>query len=428
MRQQTKKVSMEKALPVFSADWIAHSTYHQDNRTFGLFNKYRLSSAYQPIYSLAHKRIVGYEALIRAEDSENSPVRPDLLFRNNGDLSRVVFLDRLCRFMHISNFQASGDDINWLFLNISPQTIVHGPKFGSFFRDLLEKHKFPSHRIVIEITEYPISDEDNKRLVESVKYYQELGCLIAIDDFGAGHSNFDRIWTLKPQFVKLDRSMLLRASVHGNIRQLLPGIVSLLHQAGALVIMEGIETEAQTIIAIESDIDMVQGFFFAKPHHDFSSLSKAIPQFNSLFDSYKKAEVLRGKEFQQTYQRYRKSFLTAVSLLQDGCSLIDSSKPLFEDDAVIRCWLLDTTGKQIGSTITSHIHAAKIDPRFRPLKDANSADWFRRHYMQRAIMHPEQLQVTRPYLSITGAHMCTTLSMMFKSNTGDIILCCDLKA
>jgi len=422
MKDCTKKTAFSD----LSVEFIAQSTCHENGRTFGSFRDFRLASAYQPIFSLAHKRIVGYEALVRAEDSGKQPVRPDTLFGREEDLPDVVFLDRLCRYIHIDNFKAFPDDINWLFLNVAPQTIMHGKRFGAFFSALLEKFNFPPYRIVIEIVEYPISVEDNIRLIETVKYYQELGCLTAIDDFGAGHSNFDRVWTLKPDIVKLDRSMLERASNQAEIRQLLPGIVSLLHQAGSLVIMEGIETEAQTIIAMESDVDMVQGFFFAKPHHDLVGLSGIMPPFAELFETYRSSEALRGKEFQKTQLRYHKRFLAAVTLLQESCSLKDSSEPLFEDDTVIRCWLLNPSGKQIGNTITSRSHADKSDLRFKPLDDANSADWFRRHYMRRAIMHPGQLQITRPYLSITGAHMCSTLSMMFKAPSGDVILCCDL--
>ncbi|MCG8634165.1 MAG: hypothetical protein MI863_10080 [Desulfobacterales bacterium] len=47
--------------------------------------------------------------------------------------------------------------------------------------------------------------------------------------------------------------------------------------------------------------------------------------------------------------------------------------------------------------------------------------------MKRAILHPEQLQITRPYLSITGAHMCVTLSMKLSCPSGESVLCCDLK-
>lgn len=420
---------MKEALPVYSADIVAQAAHHEGEKAYGFFQGLRLSSVFQPIFSLAHKRIVGYEALVRAVNIQGKPVRPDLLFQRGDDLAGTVFLDRLCRHLHLENFQTfPNDDINWLFLNVSPQTITHGRNFGSFFTDLLERHSLPPHRVVIEIVEHPFSTDNNRHLTETIKYYQDLGCLTAIDDFGAGHSNFDRIWTLKPDLVKLDRSMLELATSRKEIRQLLPGIVSLLHQAGALVIMEGIETEAQAIIAMESDIDMVQGYYFAKPHHNLNMLSETRPPFEALFGTYKTMEAALGNRLQKTYQRYYKQFLTTVALLQEGCAFIDSTEPLFEDDTVIRCWLLDPSGQQIGSTITSRAHAGKNNPKYRPLEDARSADWYRRHYMKRAIMHPGQLQITRPYLSITGAHMCITLSMMFKGVAGDIILCCDLKA
>ncbi|MFZ3046258.1 MAG: EAL domain-containing protein [Desulfatirhabdiaceae bacterium] len=418
---------MKETSPVYSTDFIGLSTRRVDGQTCGIFKDCRLSSAYQPVFSLAHKRIVGYEALIRAENFQKQAIRPDDLFRPEESLSDIVLLDRLCRYIHIDNFQAFGDKINWLFLNVSPQTIIYGKDFGSFFGSVLDKFDLPSYRVVIEIVEHPISGSDNIRLIETVEYYHELGCLIAIDDFGAGHSNFDRIWTLRPDIVKLDRSMLLRAASRDNIRQLLPGIVSLLHQAGSLVIIEGIETEEQAIIALESDADMVQGFFFAKPHHDLSELSGIAPAFRSLFESYKAYESLRGKEFQRSYHRYHKPFQAAVTLLKAGNSLADSSQPLFEDCSIIRCYLLEPSGLQIGYTVTCQMYADKADLRFKPLEDAKSADWFRRHYLRRAILHPGQLQITRPYLSITGAHMCCTLSMMIQIPSGDTILCCDLR-
>ena len=208
----------------------------------------------------------------------------------------MFFLDRLCRYIHVENFQNFGDPINWLFLNIAPQTIIHGKEFGTYFKELLEKFNMPSHRIVIEIVEYPISSQDSGHLVDTIKFYQDLGCLTAIDDFGAGHSNFDRIWTLKPDIVKLDRSMLLHAENRPDIRQLLPGIVSLLHQAGSIVVMEGIENEAQATIALESDVDLVQGYFFSKPSKDLALVSSQKPPFEKLFNNYKASETLRGQE------------------------------------------------------------------------------------------------------------------------------------
>ena len=111
----------------------------------------------------------------------------------------------------------------------------------------------------------PISAEDETRLALAFEYYRTLGCLIVIDDFGAGYSNFDRIWRLKPDIVKIDREMTRRATVEPLARRMFAGIVSVLHEAGALVCVEGIETEAEALCATDADADLVQGHYFAPP-------------------------------------------------------------------------------------------------------------------------------------------------------------------
>ncbi len=168
--------------------------------------------------------MVGHEALVRVKDKTNTPVSPAALFEKERSAADTIHLDRLCRYIHLHNYRILKDEINWLFLNVSPQTISSGKAYGSYFSDLLEAFDFPAHRIVIEVVEHPI--EDNDLLMETIGYYKDLGCLIAIDDFGAGHSNFDRIWTLRPDIVKLDRSFMVRAGRNPDVRNILPGIVT----------------------------------------------------------------------------------------------------------------------------------------------------------------------------------------------------------
>ncbi|CAN0573754.1 unnamed protein product, partial [Ectocarpus sp. 12 AP-2014] len=205
-----------------------------------------LRTALQPIYSISHKRVVGYEALIRAFDTDNSAVLPIHLFGLPASNAENLLLDRLCRYLHIRNYSGFHDQLNWLFLNVSPQVVTSGSRADAFFGQLLEKTGLPPHRIVMEIVEQPTDDAD--RLRETVAYYQKLGCLTAIDDFGAGHSNFERIWNLSPDIVKLDRKLLTRATDDHKARQILNWIVSLLHQSGCLVLLEGVETRDQALI------------------------------------------------------------------------------------------------------------------------------------------------------------------------------------
>ncbi|MCG8617616.1 MAG: EAL domain-containing protein [Desulfobacterales bacterium] len=391
----------------------------------GKFNALKLKTALQPIYSLAHKRVVGHEALVRVSDTGGTPVSPAALFDRDRSTAETIHLDRLCRFIHVHNYRTMDNPINWLFLNVSTMTICAGRDYGSYFKELLEFHNFPAHRIVIEVVEHPIGDND--RLLETIAYYKELGCLIAIDDFGAGHSNFDRIWTLQPDIVKLDRSFMVRSDHNARIRHILPGIVTLIHQAGSLVLMEGIETREQAMLAIESDVDFVQGYFFSKPFTALDTPSPDFDGFDALLADYKTESSLSEARFRKDIQTYRALFADTVKQLKEGTPMALACRKLLSAREAVRCYRIGTDGIQIGHTLVADNYKGGNDKRFRPLEDANSADWFRRHYLKRAIYHPDQLQVTRPYLSIAGAHMCVTLSMKFTCPSGECVLCCDLE-
>lgn len=415
-----------KKKPDLSLEKIALHTIELDGRTLGLFDSYLLDSAFQPIFSLAHKRIVGYEALLRPRGSDGISVSPAKLFAQDMGPDKMVFLDRLSRYIHVKNFMRIGDNVNWLFLNVAPYVMIHGSEYGPFFKNMLDDSLLSSHRVVVELVEEP--EADFKALETSINYYRETGCLLAIDDFGAGHSNFERVWSMRPHIVKLEQGMIKRADEQPRIRRMLPGIVDLLHQSGSLVLVEGIETVEQAIIALESDVDFVQGYFFARPTTDLDTASLCRHDFDSLFKVFKNNSTINHSNIKTRYQDYRRLFCKSVNECRMGEPLGKASEILFSNDSVIRCYLLDPSGIQIGPTIVSPRAIHRCDPRFGPLHDARSADWFRRHYLRRAVLHPEQLQITRPYMSITGEAVCITLSVMFESPEGAMVFCCDIES
>jgi len=421
---KSPKVFNENQKPDLSLKSVALNSVEHEGRTIGMFESYLLDSAFQPIFSLAHKRIVGYEALLRPKGMDGIPVSPAMLFNKPMEPWQVVLLDRLCRYIHAKNFMRIADDLNWLFLNIAPYVMIHGSEFGPFFKSMLEDAGISPHRVVVELVEEP--EADLRALEASINYYRETGCLLAVDDFGAGHSNFERVWSMHPHIVKLEQGMITRAGNQPRIRQMLPGIVDLLHQSGSLVLVEGIETEEQAFIAIESDVDFVQGYFFAKPTTDLNSVASCSHDFDRLFSKFKNASLQNHSNIKIKYEDYRRLFCKAVNDCRMNKNLEDACIHLFAQESVIRCYLLDPSGIQIGPTIVSPHAVHKSDPRFTPLHDARSADWFRRHYLRRAVLHPEQLQVTRPYMSITGEAVCITLSVMFESPGGSRVFCCDV--
>ncbi|MCL7946097.1 EAL domain-containing protein [Marinobacter sp. ATCH36] len=386
----------------------------------------KLRTALQPIFSISHKRIVGYEALIRAFDTDNAAVLPLHLFELPCSDAENLLLDRLCRYLHIRNYSNFQDQLNWLFLNVSPRVVSAGNRADSFFGDLLIKTGLPPHRIVMEIVEQPTDDAE--RLRETVAYYQQLGCLTAIDDFGAGHSNFERIWNLSPDIVKLDRKLLTRATDDRKARQILNGIVSLLHQSGCLVLLEGVETHDQAMIAIDAGVDFVQGFYFRKPSTSLADIPGEMTDLDGLLKDYKSKNRVTQDPAQQLISFFEGVFRNAVDRLSQGMMMREACNTLLNHPAVSRCYLVDESGVQIDDTLVSDAMASSLDPRFRPLESTTSADWYRQQYLRQAIAQPGYLQVTAPYLCITGAYMCVTLSLGYYHNGQLRVLCCDILA
>lgn len=398
----------------------------QDSIWTGCFHGLILKTALQPIFSISHKRVIGYEALIRAFDPDNASVPPFQLFDLPDTDQENVLLDRLCRLLHIRNYAAFPDDVNWLFLNVSPSVVASGYRYDSFFGELLRRSGLPPHRIVVEIVEQPTDDSD--RLKETVEYYKELGCLTAIDDFGAGHSNFERIWNLSPDIVKLDRTLALRASNDPKARQILNGIVSLLHQSGCLVLLEGVENHDQAMIAIDAGVDFVQGFYFSHPRVELDQLHDRLTDFEGLLGDYKNRHRIRLDPTQQLAEFFTRPFLRAVERLRKGEVLRDACADILSHHTVSRCYLIDQRGVQVDDTAAADRGQGGLDPKYRPLENTSSADWYRQHYLKQALAQPNRMQVTSPYLSITGVYMCVTLSLGFRYQGELRVLCCDILA
>ena len=390
----------------------------------GKFRDIRIDSGFQPIFSLAHRRAVGFEALLRPHAADGSPLSPLAVFDMAQSEEENVFLDRLCRIVHIRNFLAQSDDLNWLFLNINPLVTVYGKRHGTFFTDVLERYQISPHRVVIEILEGKIHDEG--LLADAVMFFKELGCLVAIDDFGAGHSNFDRIWRIQPHIVKLDRSIITQAALNPSVRRVIPNLVNLIHEAGSLALMEGVETEDEALIAIDSDIDFVQGYYFARP-------ARLLPSGNlsrSSIDDLCKKSTLASKNESGVYKNklhaYLEAFQAFLQQFNAGVETGAACQGFLGLPRTERCYLLDKNGKQLGRNFVSFSSPSLSDPRFKPLADSSDAIWERRHYFRRAINQPGEIQVSRPYLSIAGGNMCVTLSVAVFSGKEIIVLCGDL--
>ena len=222
-----------------------------------------LSSVFQPIVDLRHNAPLGYEALLRASDSLGNAVSPPAAFRQSEVAGKLVKFDRLCRTLHILNYLNMGKGNGLLFLNVHPELLVSVNAHGKVFERVLHQHDVLTNKVVIEINESAVSQEN--LLAEAIANYRERGYQIAIDDFGKQHSNLERIWTLSPEYVKLDCSIIQQAEKNSRLQRILPKLVEIIRDLGAEVVVEGIETHSQLELAKHARVHLVQGYLQGRP-------------------------------------------------------------------------------------------------------------------------------------------------------------------
>ena len=392
-----------------------------------------LDSHFQPIYSFPHRRSVGHEALLRVVDAQGLVVPPLHFFERLSGFDEQVKVDRLSRLLHVHNFVNQQDRDGWLFLNIHPAVFVHGARQPDMLEaavKVVQALGVPPHRLVFEVTEDVMAQD--AEFESAVANARATGCLLALDDFGAGHSNFDRVWRIHPEIVKLDRSLLRRAVASPRVSRVLTQMVSLLHECGALVLLEGVETRDEALLALDADVDLVQGFAFGVPAPDLVGSTGTSGAIENVWKVLDERHVQDRLAHTQHIAPFTAALKKALPGLRQGQPLHQAAASLLALPGVQLCYLLDEHGvdcvipvepEQQGLALTGR---PASDKRFEPLEQAGSARWARRPYFRRAVSELGQVQVTRPYLSLHGARMCVTVSLAFWSNARMLVICADL--
>ena len=270
-----------------------------------------LHSVFQPVLSITHQRIVGYEALLRAFDPVGLPVTPDVLFSGTRSAGEARELDRIARCLHVANFMEQNVEVGWLFLNTRPQVFETGWPQRAFIDELSAHFGLPQERIVIEVLEQPADDES--AVASMLAASQPRDFLIAIDDFGTGFSNFDRVWRFRPDIVKLDRSLVARAGKSQGDESLIGHLIAMLHQSGTLVLAEGVETDDELMILMQADVDFVQGFWLGQPKGSVQAACARVP---ALIDSM-------WRKFAEFERKHALAAPGRVAMMGPHYSLID---------------------------------------------------------------------------------------------------------
>ncbi|MGR6035304.1 MAG: EAL domain-containing protein [Candidatus Nitrosoglobus sp.] len=258
----------------------------------GHFQGLQLKSVFQPIKSLralTDKEVtIGYEALLRVYAADNAPLSARVAFAVAGNRLEIIYLDRLCRTLHILNYLAQGLKINhlahrYLFLKVAPGHLLRVEQdHGQIFEDILHRCGISPHQVVIEIEERAISAADSAHLRQAVKSYRHRGYRLALDNFGFENSSFERLWSLEPDIIKLDQRFLWHARQNNRVRKILPKLVALLHDFGSEILIQGIEEKELASVAFHIGADLAQGYYFGMPQAHIDDIEEMGEQPNRI--------------------------------------------------------------------------------------------------------------------------------------------------
>jgi diguanylate cyclase (GGDEF)-like protein len=221
-----------------------------------------LNAVFQPIIALGDAGVVGFEGLIRGP-CDSMLHTPIALFNVARDNDMVVEVEYLSRRIVLETFAAKSGH-GKLFVNVSPDILVaQGAVTGETLRYIRQFGLNPQ-QVVIELTENT-PGIDYHQLREAVNHYRAMGFEIAIDDLGEGFSGL-RLWSeLRPNYVKIDKHFIHGIHADPLKLQFVRSIQEIAKKAGARVIAEGIEEEAELRAIRGMGIAFGQGYYIARP-------------------------------------------------------------------------------------------------------------------------------------------------------------------
>lgn len=209
--------------------------------------------------------ITGAEALARWRHHSAISIQPaDFIARIEGDpLERslvaalIAAIARLAR-VHLGYTGSFS-------LNLS-QWLLAQPGIDEWFAAQLCHHDLPAQRLVLEVTErHAVSDADIANVRRHMRALRQHGLTLSLDDFGVGTATPLSLERYDYAEVKIDRHFLQRARRNGKSQGILAGMVALAHDAGARVVIEGVETPGDAFLAHALGAETLQGYRFGKP-------------------------------------------------------------------------------------------------------------------------------------------------------------------
>ncbi len=234
-----------------------------DVRKFELLNyainNDKIIPYYQGIRDNENDVITKYEALMRIQGEDGKIYPPGFFLDASKRLMLYLTISKKMIDTALNDFV---DKESELSINLSLLD-VQSDKFQEWFLDRIKKHPRPE-KLIIEFVETENYDNKNE-LFDFLNKIRDIGCKIAVDDFGVGYATYSSIISLKPDMIKIDGDIIKKLSNSQDCVTILESICYMAKLINAKTTAEFVENEEIQNIVTGYQVHYSQGYHFAKP-------------------------------------------------------------------------------------------------------------------------------------------------------------------
>ncbi len=366
---------------------------------------------FQPIISVPSGCIVGYEALARQRLPDNRVISAGAIFSDPSvDKEYSLSLDRHIREQAIHAISRMPEN-TFLTINISPEWIDSQASNDPIPTiEMVRKLGVDPSRLVIEITEGQGSISAIKRYVE---HYREEGMRIAIDDFGAGYSELNRVVAIEPDLIKLDMRFFKSAIEGGIANEAVRAITYMAERTGCEVLCEGVETEEEFYFAIDCGATLIQGFLFHPACEHFIAKKETQCKTKVYRQNFLSLKIHQEYEHIEAYKKNLQHVRDIQQFLNSAVNedwLHVDTKLLLQVPAnFIRFYICRRDGQQLSPNYEYKNNEWHIDESYVGL------NWSGRPYLYQVIAVDATLSksevCSRPYRDHASKNLCQTIGV-----------------
>jgi diguanylate cyclase (GGDEF)-like protein len=228
-------------------------------------DRHQFQLHYQPIVDLETRDVVGVEALLRWAHPGMGMVAPLDFIPVAEETGLIVEIGEWVvseALRQLSVWRREGHLDLWVSVNVSARQL-RDERLIEHVTGELHRYGVPPDKLVVEITESAMMD-DEETSAALLERLRAMGIPLAVDDFGTGYSSLGHLRRFPVSKVKIDREFIAGLDTDNDDAEIVRAVVAMSLAMGLQVVAEGIETELQRDLLLETGVHLGQGWLFSR--------------------------------------------------------------------------------------------------------------------------------------------------------------------